>query len=56
MGQVKCDHIKRLITFTSDNNKRLSMYLKLIESGGYLKTGQKFKNECGIVVFVLLSS
>jgi hypothetical protein len=26
MGRVKCDHIKRLITLTSDNIKRLSLY------------------------------
>jgi hypothetical protein len=26
MGHVKCDHIKRMITFTSDNLKRLSLY------------------------------
>ncbi len=28
MGRVKCDHIKRLITLTSDNIKRLSLYYK----------------------------
>ncbi len=27
MGRVKCDHIKRLITLTTDNIKRLSLYL-----------------------------
>ncbi len=26
MGRVKCDHIKRLITLTGDNIKRLSLY------------------------------
>ncbi len=26
MGRVNCDHIKRLITLTSDNIKRLSLY------------------------------
>ncbi len=26
MVPVKCDHIKRLITLTSDNIKRLSLY------------------------------
>jgi hypothetical protein len=26
MGRVECDHIKRLITLTSDNIKRLSLY------------------------------
>ena len=26
MGRLKCDHIKRLITLTSDNIKRLSLY------------------------------
>jgi len=25
-GTLKCDHIKRLITLTSDNNERLSLY------------------------------
>jgi hypothetical protein len=29
MGRVKCDHIKRLITLTSDNIKRLSLYNEL---------------------------
>ncbi len=28
MGRVEGDHIKRLITFTSDNIKRLSLYYK----------------------------
>ncbi len=27
MGRVKCDHIKMLITLTSDNIKRLSLYM-----------------------------
>jgi hypothetical protein len=26
MGRVKCDHIKRLITLTGDDIKRLSLY------------------------------
>ncbi len=30
MGHVKCDYIKRLITLTSDNIKRLSLYLNLL--------------------------
>ncbi len=29
MGRVKCDHIKRLITLTSDNIRRLSLYILL---------------------------
>ena len=28
MGLLKCDHIKRLITLTSDNIKRLSLYFQ----------------------------
>jgi hypothetical protein len=28
MGRVNCDHIKRLITLTSDNITRLSLYQK----------------------------
>ena len=31
MGHLKCDHIKRLITLTSDNIKRLSLYQKRAE-------------------------
>ncbi len=31
MGRVKCDHIKRLITLTSDNIKRLSLYFEILE-------------------------
>ena len=27
MGRLRNDHIKRLITLTSDNTKRLSLYL-----------------------------
>jgi hypothetical protein len=30
MGRAKCDHIKRLITLTSDNIKRLSLYLRAV--------------------------
>ncbi len=33
MGRLKCDHIKRLITLTSDNIKRLSMYIARAKSG-----------------------
>ncbi len=29
MGRVKCDHIKRLITLTSDNIKQLSLKISL---------------------------
>ncbi len=32
MGRVKCDHIKRLITLTSDNIKRFSLYLTFFQS------------------------
>ncbi len=35
MGRVKCDHIKRLITLTSDNIKRLSLYLDFTHSEVY---------------------
>jgi hypothetical protein len=31
MGHVKCDYNKRLITLTSDNIKRLSLYLPFFE-------------------------
>ncbi len=29
MGRVKCDHIKQQTTLTSDNIKRLSLYLNI---------------------------
>jgi hypothetical protein len=37
MGRVKCDHIKRLITLTSDNIKRLSLYLVLWNENNKIK-------------------
>ena len=36
MGILKCDHIKRLITLTSDYIKRLSLYIVLL----WLNRGQ----------------
>ncbi len=45
MGRVKCDHIKRLITLSSDNIKRLS--LQLITFFLFQLRAHAFATQCG---------
>jgi hypothetical protein len=45
MGNVKCDHIRRLMTLTSDNIKRLSLYLR-----NRIFTNPKFKTKVNLIV------
>jgi hypothetical protein len=37
---MNCDHIKRLITLSSDNIKRLSLYMCEIENKSEIEPGQ----------------
>ncbi len=48
MGRVKYDHIKRLITLTSDNIKRLSLYCEkknLLRNGNFKRFVQSKRDE-----------